>query len=202
VGGEPRRSRALGARLLSRSDFDAIPDPVAHAHARIAAARTRLVLDRPFLGALALHLVPVATSADRCDTLGTDGRRLWFHPAFVTDLSKAHLRFWIAHVALHCALGHFARRQHRVRARWDVACDHAVNLLLREDGLALPGDALADRAFADLSAEQIYPLVPEGTRDVPVDHHDVADAQGGGGPAGYLDEVSIAQGDRSSVTLA
>jgi predicted metal-dependent peptidase len=202
MGGKSRGSHARGAGLLSRPDIDAPPDPVARAHARIAAARTRLVLDRPFLGALALHLVPVATSADRCDTLGTDGRRLWFHPQFVADLSQAHLRFWIAHVALHCALGHFARRQHRVRARWDVACDHAVNLLLREDGLILPGDAVADRAFADLSAEQIYPLVPEATQDVPVDHHDVDHEPAGGGLAGYLDEVSIAQGKRGSVTSA
>lgn len=173
-----------------------------HAHTRIAAARTRLVLDRPFLGALALHLVPVAVPANRCDTLGTDGRRLWFHPPFVADLPPAHLQFWIAHVALHCALGHFARRQHRVRARWDIACDHAVNLLLRADGLTLPEDALAEDAFADLSAEQIYPLIPEATQDVPVDRHDVQRDTAGGGLAGYLDEMSIAQGDSGGVTSA
>jgi predicted metal-dependent peptidase len=160
------------------------------------------VLDRPFLGALALHLVPVAVSADRCDTLGTDGRRLWFHAPFVAGLSPAHLRFWIAHVALHCALGHFARRQHRIRVRWDVACDHAVNLLLRADGLTLPEQALAEGAFADLSAEQIYPLVPEAPQDLPVDRHDLRRDPTGGGLAGYLDETSIAQGDRGGVTSA
>lgn len=182
--------------------MDAVPDPVASAHARIAAARARLVLDRPFIGALTLHLVPSAVPADVCDTLGTDGRRLWFHAPFVAGLSPAHLRFWIAHVALHCALGHFARRQHRVRARWDVACDHAVNLLLQADGLDPPGDALADPAFAELPAEQIYPLVPEHTQDAPLDRHDVGRDAAGGGLAGYLDERSIAQGDRGGATSA
>ena len=177
-------------------------DLLAHAHSRIAAARTRLVLDRPFLGALALHLRPVAVAASHCDTLGTDGRLLWFHPAFIAGLAPVHLRFWIAHVALHCALGHFARRQHRVRARWDLACDHAVNLLLQDDRLTLPDDALVNRAFAGLSAEQIYPLIPADTVEAPVDRHAFERDAAGGGLAGYREEMSIAQGDLGGVTSA
>jgi predicted metal-dependent peptidase len=179
-----------------------VTDPVAHALSRIAAARARLILDRPFLGALALHLEPVAVAPGRCDTLGTDGRRLWFHADFVAALPAAHLRFWIAHVALHCALGHFARRHHRVRARWDVACDHAVNLLLHEDGLALPDDALAGRAFAGLAAEQIYPLIPEDTTDAPLDRHAFERDVAGGGLAGYLGEVRAGQGDAGGLASA
>lgn len=177
-------------------------DPVAQARERIAAARARLVLDRPFLGALALHLRPVAVADSFCDTLGTDGRHLWFHQAFVAGLKPAHLRFWIAHVALHCALGHFARRQHRVRTRWDRACDHAVNLLLRDDGLVLPDDAVADPAFAGLSAEQIYPLIPAEPAESTVDQHAFERDASGGGLAGYLDEMSIAQGDAGGVASA
>ena len=72
---------------------------------------------------------------------------------------------------MHCALGHFARRDHRTRRRWDVATDHAVNLLLVEEGLKPPPGALANPAFRGLSAEEIYPLVPPDTLERALDRH-------------------------------
>ncbi len=94
---------------------------------KLAAARARLVLDRPFIGALALHLPFRAVDAEVCDTVATDAQAFWFNPEFIDGLTFAETRFALAHAAMHCALGHFARRAHRVRRRWDVACDHAVN---------------------------------------------------------------------------
>ncbi|MBI1396357.1 MAG: hypothetical protein GC151_10295 [Betaproteobacteria bacterium] len=154
--------------------------------ARIAAARARLVLERPFVGTLALHLEPAAADPAWCDTVATDGRRFWFNPSFVAALPADALGFWLAHVTMHCALGHFTRRGHRLVRRWDIACDHAVNLLLRADGFTLPAGALADPAFDGLPAEAIYPLIPEDTADRPGDRH----AGGGGGLSGYLGEAS------------
>jgi predicted metal-dependent peptidase len=72
-----------------------------------------------------------------------------------------------------------------VRRRWEVACDHAVNLMLREDGLRLPDWALADPAFAGLAAEEIYPLVPDDTPDAPRDRHGLALDHGGDGLVGW-----------------
>lgn len=160
-------------------------DAVERARRRLAAARTRLVLERPFLGTLTLHLQLEPDDGPDCPTFATDARNLWFNPAFVESASQRDLQFWLAHEAMHCALGHFARRAHRVRRRWDVACDHAVNLLLVADGLALPPGALANPAFATLSAEQIYPMVPADTAEVPGDRHWFDRAAGGGLP-GYL----------------
>ena len=51
-------------------------------------------------------------------------------------------QFMLAHEALHCALSHFARRQHRVQHRWDLACDYAINPLLLDDGLKPPPNSL------------------------------------------------------------
>ena len=48
----------------------------------------------------------------------------------------------LAHEALHCALGHFARRGHRVRHRWDLACDFAINPVLAGQGLTPPAEAV------------------------------------------------------------
>jgi predicted metal-dependent peptidase len=163
----------------------------ARALTKLAAARARLVLDRPFIGALALHLDFRPADARWCETLATDARHVYFNPAFVEAVPFAELQFWLAHEALHCALGHFARRSHRVRRRWDVACDHAVNLMLRDDGLVLPAGALADPAFRGLSAEEIYPLVPEDTCERSFDRHAFERDDAGTGLPGFLGERRI-----------
>lgn len=159
---------------------------VTRAFARLAAARTRLILDRPFIGTLTLHLTLRPDAAGRYETVGTDGLHLWFSPDFVMGANLEALQFWVAHVALHCALGHPWRRAHRIRRRWDIACDHAVNLLLRGDGLRLPPGAMADSTYSGMSAEQIYPLVPSDGDDTTFDRHAFEGEGAGGGLAGYL----------------
>lgn len=154
----------------------------AAALAKLKAARARLVLDRPFLGALVLHL-PLAASRD-CATLGTDGRRIEFDPGYVEKLTLRQTQFMLAHQALHCALGHFGRRAHRTRARWDIACDLAVNQLLADDGMEAPPGALLDARYRGLSAEEIYPLVEEGAVRAAFDVHPFDGAGSGGAAAG------------------
>ncbi len=138
---------------------------------KLAAARTRLIMERPFLGALVMHL-PLKVGGDWCTTTGTDAQAFYFNPQFVDNLSLAQTQFVLAHEAMHCAMGHTHRRNHRVKRRWDVACDHAVNLILIEEGLKPPlHGILADQNFMTLSAEEIYPLIPEDTPDESFDQH-------------------------------
>lgn len=138
---------------------------------KLGAARTRLILERPFIGALVMHLPLVPVAAGRCETVATDARALYYNPAYIAALTLAEVQFVLAHEAMHCALGHFARRAHRVRRRWDVACDHAVNLLLVEEGLRPPPGALANPDFRGLSAEEIYPLIPHEPVESTLDRH-------------------------------
>jgi predicted metal-dependent peptidase len=137
----------------------------------LRAARTRLILERPFIGALVMHLPLRAADAAWCETTATDARAFYYNPEFIAGLTLAEAQFVLAHEAVHCALGHFARRQHRARRRWDVACDHAANLLLEADGLKAPPGALANPDFHGLSAEEIYPLVPPDTPERTLDRH-------------------------------
>ena len=138
---------------------------------KLGAARTRLILEQPFLGALLLHLPLVPADAAWCVTTATDARAIYYNPAWLDRLTFAETRFVLAHEVLHCALGHFARRDHRTRRRWDVATDHAVNLLLLQEGLKPPPGALANPAFRGLSAEEIYPLIPPDTEERAFDRH-------------------------------
>jgi predicted metal-dependent peptidase len=139
------------------------------AHTKLSAARTRLVLERPFIGALALHL-PLHASR-RCRTVATDARAFYFNPAFIDSLSFAETQFVVAHEALHCALLHFDRGRRRIGRRWDRACDYAVNQLLVDDGMQRPAGALLDPAFRGLTAEEIYPLLDPERDEQPLDEH-------------------------------
>lgn len=147
---------------------------------QLGAARTRLILDQPFLGALVMHLPLEPADPAWCETTATDARAIYYNPDFIARLSLAQTQFALAHEALHCALGHFARRSHRTRQRWDAACDHAVNLLLAAEGLRPPPGALGNPAFRGLSAEEIYPLLPADCRERTLDRHLFDETDAGG----------------------
>ncbi|MHB1950831.1 MAG: vWA domain-containing protein [Acidiferrobacteraceae bacterium] len=141
------------------------------AELKLSAARTRLILDKPFLGALALRLPLVPADPAWCRTVATDARSFYYNEAYLETLTPAETEFVLAHEALHCALLHFARRQHRVKWRWDIACDLAINPLLIEDGLQPPSGTLTLTEFSGLTAEEIYPLLSEERAYETLDRH-------------------------------
>jgi len=151
-------------------------DPV---ELKLSAARTRLILDKPFLGALVLRLPMIEADPNWCRTTATDARAFYYNREFIDVLSLDHVQFMLAHEALHCALSHFARRQHRVKHRWDVACDHAINPLLVEDGLRAPPGTLLLDEFKGMTAEEIYPYIKDDTQEETLDEHAYDDAEGG-----------------------
>jgi len=138
---------------------------------KLSAARTRLILDRPFLGALVLRMPMKPADPGWCSTIGTDARAFYYNPAWIDSLSLEQTQFALAHEAMHCALSHFARREHRNEARWDVACDLAINpILIREGMTPVPG-ALFNAGFEGMMAEEIYPLVKENPEEQTHDQH-------------------------------
>jgi predicted metal-dependent peptidase len=138
---------------------------------KLAAARTKLILDKPFLGALVLRLPMVAAQEDWCPTTATDARKFYYNPEFIDCLNLDETQFVLAHEALHCALSHFARRQHRRKLHWDMACDYAINPLLMSDGLKAPPGSLYLPQFKGMTAEEIYPCLDEKDDEQPLDNH-------------------------------
>jgi predicted metal-dependent peptidase len=138
---------------------------------KLAAARTRLILDKPFLGALVLRLPMNAAKPDWCPTTATDARAFYYNPEYIERLSLDQTQFMLAHEALHCALSHFARRRHRVRHKWDLACDYAINPLLIDDGLKPPPNALHMPLYKGMTAEEIYPLIEDNDDSETLDRH-------------------------------
>ena len=148
-----------------------MPHDLSAIETKLAAARTRLILDKPFLGALVLRLPMHAARPDWCPTTATDARAFYFNPEYIASLSLEQTQFMLAHEALHCALSHFARRQHRVIHKWDLACDYAINPLLIDDGLKPPPNALVMPMYKGMTAEEIYPLIDDDDESETLDKH-------------------------------
>jgi predicted metal-dependent peptidase len=138
---------------------------------KLSAARTRLILDRPFLGALVLRMPMKAADPEWCATIGTDARAFYYNPEYIDSLTVDQAQFALAHEVLHCALSHFSRREHRDKGRWDIACDLAINPILIKEGMtAVPG-ALYNIGYEGMMAEEIYPLVKDNSEEQPHDQH-------------------------------
>jgi predicted metal-dependent peptidase len=153
------------------------------AAAKLAAARTRLILDKPFLGALVLRL-PLAEAGAWCRTTGTDAKKLYYNPKWIDSLGTAEVQFALAHEALHCALGHFARRGHRVQRKWDLACDFAINPLLIDEGLKPPLGSQVLSLYRGMAAEEIYPCLDDSLDNETLDDHSWDGDEGGQGGQG------------------
>ncbi len=132
---------------------------------KIAAARVWLLKEKPFFGVLARALTVEPTLMVPAFRLSADDR-LRVNPLVVLELRFPSLCARLAHLALHAALGAFARRAHREPLRWNAAHDLAVEPLLRAAGLGSGAD-LRDVAV-DLppgaSAEEVFACLPEGAR--------------------------------------
>ncbi len=151
---------------------------------KLAAARTRLILEKPFLGSLVMHLPLKAADPKWCKTTATDAKSFFYNPEYINRLTLEQTQFVLAHEAMHCALSHFARRNHRQKHRWDVACDYAVNMILDDERMHGPDNALMSAAYRGLTAEEIYPVLhedpPEETQDTHLFDHDSSDQDGEG----------------------
>src|SRR4051812_33690981 len=126
---------------------------------RIQKARTTLLLDHPFFGTLLFRLG--AKSSRMVETMATDGISLFYNPEFVETLNATELAGVLAHEVMHPALQHHTRRGDRNQARWNMACDYAINPMLLDAGLTLPKDVLIDDRFRGMSAERIYNRIEE-----------------------------------------
>ena len=124
------------------------------ADTKMARARTRLVLDNPFFGSLALGLN--IHRDDSVPTMCTDGRFIKWNGDFVDQHTDKEIIGVVAHEVLHVAFKHMLRRGERDPERWNIACDHAINHILLDGSFELPEGGLFDPQFKGMTAERIY----------------------------------------------
>lgn len=102
---------------------------------------------------------------DTVPTAYTDGREIvWGTKFFVEMLDDQERIFLMLHETLHCAYLHMVRMPAGwCPDRWNIACDHVINLQLIARGFKMPVrvPGHADPRFIGVSAEEVYLLLPD-----------------------------------------
>jgi len=133
---------------------------------KVTKAKNLLVFDHPFFSMVALRLEYIECDrlpdGRKCETMATDMQRVFFSKDFVDKLTTEQVAAVIAHEVLHVCFMHGLRRGPRDPLLWNIACDFAINLIVKEAGLHLPmnlpggGKPCLDPKYKDWSAAKIY----------------------------------------------
>jgi len=136
----------------------------AEVESRILKARIALALRQPFLASAIMRLpIKDATLYSWCPTMATDGYHIFYNATWVESLTITEIRGVLAHEVLHVIFQHGVRRSNRDPILWNIAADHAINLLLQEQGFLLPKGGLANPKYRNMSTEEIYSVLPKTT---------------------------------------
>jgi predicted metal-dependent peptidase len=137
-------------------------DPHAVAHAAIMAARSGIIRDHLFYGALVIPMPFVAMPG--IGTAATDGTSIFYEPGYVLKITPRQRRGLVIHEVEHCARGHHVRMGERDLKEWNICCDYSINRNIIDLGEELPAGALLDRSMDGLSPEEIYAARAEAKR--------------------------------------
>ena len=88
-----------------------------------------------------------------------DGRAIYYNERLMAYYTRESQLFYLAQQLLHLQLSHFARGEGRDTVIWKRATDAVVDLMLRQEGFTVPGDAVWLPQAEGLSAEAVYELL-------------------------------------------
>ena len=159
--------------------------------------RIQVTLGYPFFGYLSMHLdlQPDYT----IETAATDGSHFFYNPYFIKALSEPERSWIIVHEVMHAALKHLWRRGSRNHEKWNYACDYTIHSIImqflnqsnskRKGSLRMPKNCLYNSKYDDMSAEQIYEILPDNYKEA-ASFGQVRDKSNGGGGSTPLDDHS------------
>ena len=137
---------------------------------RLLLSRMRILCNNGFYGLLLMHMI--YSIDENCETAATDGRRIFFGPKFLDELSDSELDFIMMHEILHVVLQHCLRQGDRDNEQFNIACDIVVNsnILLSENmnlkaiTLKKYGESMHlapdGKEGYEYTAEQVYEMLP------------------------------------------
>lgn len=131
---------------------------MAETHSKISKAKARLILDHPFFATLLLR-TPVKVT-DIVPLAATDGSHIYYNPEFLDKCTVEDVMCVLAHEVGHDSLLHSIRLGARNAEMWNKAADHAINIMLKDQGFKCPqvlqGGWLCDEQYKGWSADRIY----------------------------------------------
>ena len=140
------------------------------AREKMKKARTRLILDDPFFGALSMRMKirPVSTNViERAmirNSCAIDGRQIVYDPKFIDSMTVMECKGLLAHEISHVALKHNLRRGDRDWRIWNAAGDYIIDPILKSAGFQLPDIGNGERGHYDAeiagkNTEQAYEIL-------------------------------------------
>ena len=152
---------------------------------RLAKAKTRLILDHPFFGNLAMNMP--FTLDDTIPTACTNGKYVKFNPEFIKPLNDDELLCLVTHEVMHPVLEHNYRRNHRDPMKWNIAGDAVINPMIEDEGIGtfIKGGVM-DRDLLEKgggTTDGVYNLLPDQPEggdggDIGIPYDDCQDADG------------------------
>lgn len=148
---------------------------------KISKAKARLLMNHPFFATLLLRTPVLVQETSNhghpVELAATDGEYIYYNPEFLEKCTVDDVMTVLAHEIGHDSLLHSLRREARNPDQWNQAGDHAINLMLEDQGFkcpkSVPGGWLADQQYKSWSADRIYDDIRR--KD---------DSSGGGGSGG------------------
>ena len=121
----------------------------------IVKARSKLMKGQVGMASILLGLELVEAN-DKCETMATDGKRIYYNTDFVESIPESEVQGVLVHEGAHVIFQHMLRRGNRNAKIWNYATDYAINIWLRDNGYDLPEGGLIDAKYRGQSAELIY----------------------------------------------
>lgn len=141
---------------------------------KLTKARISLLTNQAFFGTLALRLRLVEMEPEMIAfyeqtmgkaTMAVDGKKIFYNPAFINELSHNDLMFVLAHEVGHCIFEHIGRRGDRDKQAWNTAGDYVINAALKEAGMDFQhemGCFYNPQWGTDKTADWVYNQLPKG----------------------------------------
>lgn len=131
---------------------------------RLAKARTNLLLNHPFFGAIAMGM-NLVVKEDIPARACTDGKTIWFQPSALDSWTDDNVLAVLAHECLHPMLEHNYRLNGRNHRKYNRAGDYVINEIIVDDCIGkLPDNVLQDTSIYEAggrTTDGIYYILPD-----------------------------------------
>lgn len=164
---------------------------MSQAHPKISKAKARLLMQHPFFATLLVRTPVMVTdnvSGVPIELAATNGEAIFYNPEFLDKCSVEEVMTVLAHEVGHDSLLHSLRLGARNADLFNQAADHAINLMLIDQGFkcpaSVPGGWLADQQYKGWSADKIYDDLRRKQQDQPPQSGGAGGQNGKGGKPG------------------
>ena len=116
--------------------------------------KTKLLVKYPLFGGIIVETNFVEKNS--IQTIGTDGKNVYYNTNFMKTLNEEEKVFIFAHVTCHIAFDHIKRSKGRDQKLWDIATDAVINAFLKQDNLPLIKGEVDIPEAINYNAEEMY----------------------------------------------